>query len=235
MCTRKLFVIGIASLALFSCKKEMVQPESAVQPDPVATTVYDESHILRLPGNYQGWDVAAAPKIVSQNSEGGYEGYVNFTNPESQFYLVKGTAWNNVTTYNETGPGTFGFNGTFFFVREGSGVYKVNVNMNNQTWSCTKINRWGLHGNACSAAADAAMIFDETNITWHTTVSLAKGEFVFRANQTDAITLGRNVESFTGTLINNGEKIKITEAGVYTVVLSLGVPGNYMYSIKKSN
>ena len=148
---------------------------------------------------------------------------------------MKGTQWDNVTTYNQTGPGKFGFNGTFFFVPGGSGVHKVSVSMNTHTWSCTKINSFGLYGTAVAADnTDAEMIFDAPTLSWRITKDLVKGELVFRANRFNTIVLGHNEKSGVGVADTNGEKINISQAGNYTIVLSLGSAGNYSYGIRKN-
>lgn len=197
-------------------------------------SLYDEAQIMRLPGNYEGWNIPEAPRVVSSNHNGVYEGFVNFTDPNSQFYLVKGTQWDNVTTYNQTGPGTLGFNGTFFFVPGGSGVSRVNVNMNTHTWSCTRINSFGLFGTAVSADKDAEMTFNAAVLSWEITKDLAAGEFVFRANQSNAIVFGHNEKSLAGIIDVNGEKIHIAKAGNYTIMLTLEAPGNYAYGIRRN-
>lgn len=237
MRSRKICMICIAFLFFIACRKETAQPDMSVPETPVKLINYDESFILRLPGNYQNWDVASAPKIISQNGNGEYEGYINFTDPQSQFYLVRGTAWDNVTTYNQTGPDTFGFNGTFFFVYGGAGVYKVNVSMKTYTWYCTRIDSWGLYGTAVAADGniDADMVFDKSSLSWRITKNLSQGDFVFRANKDSAIVFGHNNDGKAGIPVYNGDKISITTAGNYAIVLSLGSAGNYTYSITKTN
>lgn len=198
-------------------------------------SLYDETQIMRLPGNYEGWNIPSAPRVISPNHNGVYEGFVNFTDPNSQFYLVKGTQWNNVTTYNQTGPGTFGFNGTFFSVPGGSGVNRVNINMNTHTWSSTRINSFGLFGTAVSAdSKDAEMTFNAVALSWCITKNLTEGEFVFRANQSNAIVFGHNEKSLAGMADVNGEKIRISKAGNYTIMLTLEAPGNYAYGIRRN-
>jgi hypothetical protein len=198
-------------------------------------SLYDEAQILRLPGNYEGWNIPSAPRVISAKQDGVYEGFVNFTDANSQFYLVKGTQWDNVTTYNQTGPDKFGFNGTFFFVPGGSGISRVNVNMNTHTWSCTKINSFGLYGTAVSAdAKDVDMIFDAATLSWAVTKDLAEGEFIFRADHSGAIVFGHNEKSLAGIADVNGEKIHIPKAGNYTIMLSLEAPGNYAYGIRRN-
>lgn len=198
-------------------------------------SLYDETQIMRLPGNYEGWNIPEAPRVISANHNGAYEGFVNFTDPNSQFYLVRGTQWDNVTTYNQTGPGTLGFNGTFFFVPGGSGVNRVNVNMNTHTWSCTKINSFSLYGTAVSADnKDVDMIFNTAALSWEITKDLTAGEFVFRANRSNEIVFGHNEKSLAGIIDVNGEKIHIAKAGNYTIMLTLEAPGNYAYGIRRN-
>ena len=79
-------------------------------------SLYDETQILRLPGSYEGWNIPSAPRVVSAKKDGVYEGFINFTDPDYKF-TVRGTQWDNVTTYNQTGPDKFGLNGTFFCTR----------------------------------------------------------------------------------------------------------------------
>ena len=198
---------------------------------------YDEPRIFRLPGNYQNWNVPLAPKIISRSGNGEYEGFINFTNTDSKFYLVNGTQWDNVTTYNQTGPGKFGFNGTFFAVPGAPGIYKVNASTNNYTWTFTKIYSWGLKGTAVAPAAntDAVMAFDEPSLSWRITTDLSKGNFLFRANKSDAINFGHNSNSGMGIPDYDGEKIPIAKPGNYTIVLYLLSAGNYMYGIQKNS
>jgi hypothetical protein len=196
---------------------------------------YDEAQVLRLPGNYEGWNIASAPRVISAKQDGMYEGFVNFTDPNPQFYLVKGTQWDNVTTYNQTAPDKFGFNGTFFFVAGGSGINRVSVNMNTHTWSCTKINSFGLQGTAVYADnKDAEMVFDAATLSWRITKDLAAGEFVFRANQSNTVVFGHNEKSLAGMADVNGEKIRISKTGNYTIMLTLESPGNYAYGIRRN-
>ncbi len=240
---RKLVLAGTKELIEFRIRinKAQLPPQYSNTVSVAITTyqsylLYDESQILRLPGNYQNWTIPSAPRIISAKRDGEYEGYVNFTDPQSQFYLVKGTQWDNVTTYNQTGPSQFGFNGSFFNVTGGAGVYKVNASMSKHTWSCTKIDSWGLYGTAVApgTAAEADMVFDEAGLSWRITADLVKGDFLFRPNKTNAIVFGHNSESVTGVPDYNGTKISIAKPGNYTIVLSLQSAGNYSYGIQKN-
>jgi hypothetical protein len=233
---RILVIICTASLGFFSCKKEVAdsqQPEVIVAKGAVPDVSYPESQTFRLPGNYQNWNVPMAPKVVAAGSDGEYEGFINFSDPNSQFYLVRGTQWNNVTTYNQTGPATFGFNGSFFYVTGGAGIYKVNFSTNSYTWSCTKILSWELNGNAVPNTS-AGMANGDDPLSWRITTDLAAGCFVFRANKTNALVFGQKTEYQPGMAIYNGDKINIAKPGNYTIQLFLQSAGNYTYSITKN-
>lgn len=196
-------------------------------------TSFNESQILRAPGNYQQWKVAAAPKLVSVNDNGEYEGFINFSMENTEFWLVKGTAWDNVLTYNQTGNNTFGHNGDYFKVPSGAGVYKVNASTNTFKWSCSKINDWNLFGTAV-AGKDEEMVFNPANMSWSITRDFAQGDFVFRANKANDIVFGHEEESGTGQLSYNGNKIHLAKSGNYTIVLSLQTAGAYVYSIRRN-
>jgi hypothetical protein len=227
-------VVCMLSLVFFSCRKTMGTEEILVAPSvPSQLVNYAESQILRVPGNYQAWKVGDAPKIVSVKDDGEYEGYINFTLAETEFWLVQGSEWDNVHTYNETGNYTFGQNGTFFKLPSGAGVYKVNASTNTYKWACTKANDWSINGSAV-AGADADMVFNSRDLSWKLTKNLTAGDFVFRANKGNEIVFGHNNETETGALDYNGSKIQLAQNGNYTITLSLQNAGNYAYSIKRN-
>jgi hypothetical protein len=201
-------------------------------------TEYTDAQIFRIPGNFQDWKPAAAPIIVSQKKDGDYEGYINFNKAYSEFLFVKGAGiWHSLTTFYSIGGGKMGFGGDIFSVPEGgSGIYKVNVSTNTNNWSCKKINSWSLYGTAVSSPNnDSQMTTDTASLSWRITTNLNPGEFVLRANKANSIVLGHNTGSATGAVDYNGEKIRITRAGNYTIVLSLQLAGNYAYSVQRNN
>jgi hypothetical protein len=200
-------------------------------------TDYDDSRIMRIPGNFQNWILSCAPKIVASGKAGEYEGYIHFTNPYPQFLMIKSaTNWDTKVTYQNIGANKIGFGGSIFSVSGGAGVYRMKVNMENNTWSCTKINSWALTGTAVSADpnAEVTMIDDSETISWSITSYLAKGDFRFRANKSNDINLGHNPMDETGVPDYNAANIPINKAGNYTVRLHLKSPGNYAYSIQRN-
>jgi hypothetical protein len=228
---------SIITVLLFSCKKEIVRPQQEVQSAPKAQpVVFDEARILRVPGNYQEWKVAVAPVIISANGDGQYEGYINFSRPDTQFWLVKGTAWDNVTTYNETGNNTFGHNGGFFTIQEGAGIYKVNADKNTFTWSCTRISSWSLMGTAVPANGNSSteMTGNASTLSWTITGNFIQGSFLFRANKGNSIVLGQEAEGGDGKAGYNAQTITVPRSGNYTITLSLQ-PGNYSYTVMRNH
>lgn len=217
-----------------SCKKMVDEPSDKSSPayTTQAAVSYSESNILRVPGNYQGWNVSAAPKLVSWQGNGEYEGFINLSNEQNEFWLVRGTAWDNVTTYNQTGENSFGHNGTYFTLPKG--IYRINANTKNFTWSSTRIYSWSIKGTAIAANGEMDMQFDALTGTWRITGDFSKGGFIFRANKENDIVFGHNSETKAGVAEYNGEPILLTAPGNYTIVLSLFNAGNYGFVIQKN-
>jgi hypothetical protein len=244
---RKLLSAGIVGMADFRIKAAKSGSQAAVvYSEPVALEVttyqpyieYDNSYVIRIPGNYQDWNLLSAPKVISPAHTGEYEGYLNFTNPYSQFLMVKGTTqWDPKVTYDYIGSNKFGFGGSVFSIFGGAGIYRLKVDINTNTWSYTKINTWGLNGNAVSndGNAETDMAFDANTLSWSVTTDLNKGDFRFWANKNADINFGHNTSSELGIPNYNGESIHITKTGNYTITLSLKLAGNYAYSVQRNS
>ncbi len=201
---------------------------------------YEFPQALRVAGNYQGWSPGSAPKIVDKNASNGtgnYEGYIFFNDPNPEFKLVKGADW---------GAGDFGADastltngGGNIKLTEGAGVYLLKANTAGMTWSATKINTWGIIGNATPGGWDGStpMNFDAATGKWTITTDLSVGEMKFRANNGWDINLGDN-NSATSPRDNKpeygGDNIPVTVAGNYTITLDLSLAGNYSYSLRKN-
>jgi len=221
---RKVIGTGKASMVDLRIRAERNNTKETVYSDAMALEVtpyqplidYDDSRSMRIPGNFQNWVLSVAPKIVTSGKAGEYEGYINFTTPYPQFLMIKSaTNWDIKATYQNIGDNKIGFGGTIFSVSGGAGVYRMKANMVNNTWSCTKINSWGLTGTAVSADpnAEVTMIDDSETISWSITSNLAKGDFNFRANKNNDINLVHNPMDETGVPDYNAEKIHINMAG----------------------
>jgi hypothetical protein len=198
---------------------------------------YDGSRTFKVPGNYQGWNVAAAPKLIAAKTPGEYEGYINFVNPSPQVLLVKGNAtqWDDRSTYYYIGADMFGFGGSIMTVPGGSGIYLFKANTNTNRWSSVKINSWGIAGDAVCASSSPAMTDDDGDLAWSVTTDLAKGSFRIRANNSNAISFGHRPGDEPGVPSYDGEDMVVKRAGNYTIQLSLNVAGNYTYSIRRNS
>ncbi len=243
---RKLINAGADAMVDLRVKQEAPHVSQAVYSDAMALQVttyhdhkeYDNAHIIRIPGNYQEWKLPTAPKVVATSQSGEYEGYINFTNPYTQFLMVKGTTeWDPKVTYNYIGSDKIGFGGSVFSIFGGAGAYRLKVNMNNNTWVYTKIACWGLNGSAVSndANADLCMKPDASGLSWSITANLAKGSFRLRANNSNNLVFGHNTSGEIGVPDYNGENIRVNNAGNYTITLSLTEAGNYAYGIQRNS
>ncbi len=186
-----------------------------------------------VPGAHQGWDPAAAPTLVSSNSDESYEGYVYFANPNTEFKIATQPNWDDAN-YGDGGNGTLSTDGGNLTVAE-AGYYLIQVNLadsENMTWSATKTN-WGAIGNATAAGwdADQDLTFSVTEGVWKATLPLTVGELKFRANDAWDINLGDT--GMDGLLENGGDNIQITTAGNYEVILDLRTAGMYTYTLRQ--
>jgi hypothetical protein len=242
---RKLFVTGMAEDIILRVKYNKPNAAPAFSSGALLqvttyhpTIEYDNANVFRIPGNFQNWKVDSAQKIISPKNDGEYEGYVNFTNPNSQFLMVKSDqAWRVLATYYYIGANKFGFGGTVFSVAGGAGIYKFNASTETRAWSCTKINSWNVHGTAITddGKTDVDMLFNASNNTWEITGNFKNGSFIFRANKNNEIVFGHNATSEAGVPNYNGAKIEIAKTGNYTITLSLLSAGNYSYGIQRNN
>jgi starch-binding outer membrane protein SusE/F len=194
---------------------------------------YKYPQFIKVPGNYQGWNLTNAPKLVSTQNDGEYEGYINFTNAYPQLLLVKGTEYTKTNTYSFIGKDKIGFGGTILSVFGGAGIYRVTVNLNNNTWAYTKVNTLGLHGTAVTAGGenDLVMNFDPASLTYQINTNLQKGDFRFRVNNQDAGSIGENIAAGYEIPVENGANFTVDKPGNYTLTLDLKAAGNYVASV----
>jgi starch-binding outer membrane protein SusE/F len=193
---------------------------------------------LWVPGDYQGWSPATAPKISSQFSNGQYEGYVNIPSGGTyQFKFTSDPDWGH-TNYGYATGTTSGNNASGTLSTSGSagnlyvpvaGYFLMKANTTALTWSVTKTT-WSMIGDFNGWGADAAMTYNPTTQVWTGTINAASaGGFKFRANADWGINLGD--DGANGSLEYNGANIAITP-GAHTITLDLHIPGNYTYTIQ---
>jgi hypothetical protein len=189
---------------------------------------------LYLPGGYQGWTPATAPKVSMVMDDKKYEGYVYFQEA-SEFKFTSAPNWDG-TNYGEAGDGKLSSGGGNLKV-DAPGYYRLNVNLENLTWSKTQ-TAWGVIGDATGSwDVDKDMTYDAAAKVWKATLNLSVGAMKFRANDAWVIDFGdgkaANSKAPDGKPDYGGDNIAITEAGTYDIVLDLSNPGNYSYSFTK--
>ncbi len=195
---------------------------------------------LNVAGNFQGWAPGVAPQIVNTRNGGygGYEGYIVFNNAAPEFKLVKGNDW----PFGDFGGGvgTLTNGGSNLTLPSGgpdlTGLYLIRANTNSMTWDYTKINTWGIIGNATPGdwAASTPMTFNASNGSWSITTNLTVGEMKFRANNDWGLNFGDNDSPNDGKPEYGGSNIPVATAGNYTITLNIGIGGNYTYKLKKN-
>ncbi|RAJ30499.1 SusE domain-containing protein [Pedobacter cryoconitis] len=186
---------------------------------------------LYVPGSYQGWDFKTAAKISSVNDNKVYEGYINFPDASTDFKFTSQANWNGIN-YGTSSPGTLNAGGGDNLHTDGAGYYLVKADTKALTYSLTK-TVWAVIGTATgSTAAETPMTYDVASKVWTVTKSLAAGSFKFRANGTDAINFGDSKPA-SGKPVYGGADIPVAAAGNYKIILNLGTPGNYTYSVIK--
>jgi hypothetical protein len=195
-----------------------------------------------VPGDYQGWDPAGAPKISSKSGNGIYEGYVYFppTSPSFKFKLTSDPDWNHTnyglgssTTTGKNISGTFNTTGGDLSV-PGAGYYLLKANTNTKQWEAINTS-WGIIGDAVPVTgwnSDQDLTYDVANKVFKITLNLVPGKIKFRANDDWAINLGDTGADLS--LEYGGTDISVATAGNYTVTFDLHVPGNYTYNLKKN-
>jgi hypothetical protein len=186
---------------------------------------------LQVPGAYQGWDPSNNNTVIySASSNGMFEGYIYFTDPNTEFKFTDGPAWD--VNYGDTGAdGTLDQGGDNILVAD-PGMYKLNVNLNALTYTVTKTD-WGLIGSATPGGwdFDQDMTYDAANNKLTITLDLVAGEVKFRANDDWALNLGDDGADFK--LEYGTANIAIPEDGNYTIDLILS-GAIYTYTVTKN-
>jgi hypothetical protein len=187
---------------------------------------------LYVPGDYQGWNPAAAPTLASPNNDDKYEGYINVPAGGTYEFKITGEPDWNGTIYGDGGSGSLSTSGGNI-VFPGAGYYKINVDLAANTYSLAPTT-WGVIGSFAGSGwgTDADMAYNSGDNDWTATITIADGdEFKFRANHDWALNYGdKNAD---GSLEQDGDNIKGYSAGTYNITLYLNNAGFYTYKIVK--
>lgn len=200
---------------------------------------------LWVPGDFQGWNPAAAPVIVSVKSNKLYEGYIYIpAGGTSQFKFTAQPNWEPMS-YGDGGNGELieaNFSGANF-TAPSDGYYNLTADLNTMKYTVTKTT-WSIIGDATPGGwdNDTQMVYDPVSKLWTVTADMkSAGSFKFRANNswlidfaidnTGKLTYADHpVLGYTPDLSN----LSVTADGNYTITLDLNDPADYKYKLKKN-
>ncbi len=192
----------------------------------ISVTPYEEiitAPSLWVPGDYQGWDPASAPRIYDHDNDGIFTGYIYM--PEGGTYEFKFTSapdWDNIN-YGYGGEGLLDTDpGAGNLSVPAPGGYAVTVDINNLEWTYV-LENWGVIGEWTAWEDDIDMEWDAENEYLIKTVenipAAENQRFKFRANDSWDVNLGAK-DPDDGTLIPGGADIPIPEGGTITFILN---------------
>lgn len=182
-------------------------------------TPYQLESFLYAPGAYQGWNPETAEALRSATSNGIYIGYINYTEPNSEFKITTARNWDN--SYGTDGGNTLVYNGGGNLVAPNAGYQKLTVDTNALTYALEAYS-WGIIGSATPGGwdNDTDMVWISTDNVWEiSSIALVAGEIKFRLNSDWAVNYGDNGND--GTLEDGGANIPITEAGNYKITFDM--------------
>ncbi|MBC8319997.1 MAG: SusE domain-containing protein [Bacteroidetes bacterium] len=199
----------------------------SAEPPPV------ETPRLWVPGDYQGWNPAAAPNVWSPLNDGKYTGYVYY--PEGGTYQFKFTSapdWNH-TNFGFGGEGLLNTdNGASNLSVPDFGGYILTCDTIALTWSYV-VQNWGVIGSGIlngDWTEDVDLDYDMDNHVLTITIDVIEPpdaselRFKFRANDTWDINLGQGAAG-TNELAPGGPDIPMPEGpGNYTFILDMSNP-----------
>jgi len=193
---------------------------------------------LWVPGAYQGWNPGAALTIPAVTTFT-YEGYI-YMNVADYFKFTSAPDWDHIN-FGDAGGGKLSTDGAAAGLKvDAPGVYKLNADIANLTYSATLINTIGIIGTATPHGWDAstAMTYDVASNKWSIKLNLAPGALKFRANDAWDINYGpADANALSGKLIfNDPGAVTINDAGSYTVTLDMSQSSSkdYAYTIVKN-
>jgi len=209
-----------ASISANKDYTEIYSEAVSISVTPYADIV--EAASLWVPGDYQGWDPANAPKIYDFNNDGVFNGYIYM--PEGGTYEFKFTSapdWSH-TNFGFGGEGILNTDpGAGNLSVPGPGGYVVEVDTNNLSWTY-ELQNWGVIGEWLGWSEDIDMEWDAENQYLHVTVenipAAENQRFKYRANDAWTINLGAK-DPDDGTLVQGGADIPIPDGGTIKFIL----------------
>lgn len=216
----------------------------ALKVTPSVVEVVTDMSTLFIAGDFQGWNIEEAVKIVSANDDGIYEGYINI--PEggtNEFKLYSERSWDS-NSYGTEEEGVLmlaNFAGANLSVPS-AGYYLVLIDLNAMTYLLKNVT-WGLIGAASPGGwdSDTPMDYDESAQVWRATAEMrAEGSFKIRANSAWELDFGLGeggrprYENHPWLPYEEGAQFTVPENGNYTITLDLHEAGNYSVRIRRN-
>lgn len=205
---------------------------SNIYSDVIALTVTPYEPIigfprLYVPGDYQEWDYATAPKIYDFDNDGEYNGYIYFPEGGTLKFKFSSDPDSEHTIYGDGGGGSLSTDsGAGDLTVPAAGGYAIVVDVNLLTWSAT-LQNWGVIGQWLDWASDINLEWDittqELSVTVENIPAAADQRFKYRANDAWDINLGAKTPD-DGTLVQGGADIPIPDGGTITFYLSFITP-----------
>jgi len=241
------FAPGAAAVMEARLKSELRTDKDVLYSNVLELTVTPYAVIvdypsIYVPAAYQGWVATTAERVSSILDDKTYEGYVYFGDAANLiFKFTTDTQWSTTYGWASSTSTDIYAEGTMSSTASGNlfvpatGYYLLKADLNKNTWSAAKAS-FGIIGDATPGGwdADTDMVFDPATKEWKVTLNLIGGKVIkFRANDAWTINYGDNAPA-NGFLKLNGGDIPVTATGNYTVVLKLGNPGNYTYTLTKN-
>lgn len=181
---------------------------------------------LWVPGNAQGWSPETAGRIVSENYNGIYTGYVYV---DGGFKFCKAADWNHGDFGGDAGDGKLSNGGGN--LDWGKGVYYVEVDLVNMTYTKTLVESMSLIGDFNGWSGDVDLTWDAANscFTGDCSAVTANG-WKFRINHEWNLNLGGEDCS---SLWNGGNNLSATGSTVKLYPLRLqGVSDNIYCTVE---
>ncbi|SEF60805.1 SusE outer membrane protein [Halpernia humi] len=181
----------------------------------LTVTPYALVSYLYAPGAYQGWNPPTANTLTSATSNGIYIGYINFTDPNSEFKITPLRNWDN--SYGSTGGNNITYNGGDNLKAPNAGTQKLTVDLNAMTYTLAPYS-WGIIGSATPNGwndPDTNMVWNDTTGMWEITIALVAGDIKFRLN--DGWDTNFGDDGNNGSLEPGGANIPITDPGTYKI------------------
>jgi hypothetical protein len=156
------------------------------------------------------------------------------------FKFTSAPDWDHIN-YGDAGGGKLSTDGLAAGLKvDAPGVYKLNADITNLTYSATLINTIGIIGTATPHGWDSstAMTYDVASNKWSIKLALVPGALKFRDNDSWDINYGpTDANALSGKLIfNDPGAVTINDAGTYTITLDMSQSSSkgYAYTIVKN-